>query len=155
MAAVARHVPLERVALHLHDTYGRALANVAPTQTEYRLAVLEPSLVKALTGDGDEVSAAALASLASFGSAAAVEPLGRIVAGDAAEELKAAACGAVAAILGRTGEGASEGVVGVLKNTLAGDVQALKEAAAEALAAAGLSAEDILALVRAEGLGQK
>ncbi len=26
---VAREVPLERVALHLHDTYGRALANVA------------------------------------------------------------------------------------------------------------------------------
>jgi hydroxymethylglutaryl-CoA lyase len=28
VAAVAQHVPLERVALHLHDTYGRALANV-------------------------------------------------------------------------------------------------------------------------------
>jgi hydroxymethylglutaryl-CoA lyase len=29
VAAVAGEVPLERVALHLHDTYGRALANVA------------------------------------------------------------------------------------------------------------------------------
>jgi hydroxymethylglutaryl-CoA lyase len=29
VAAVAGVVPLERVALHLHDTYGRALANVA------------------------------------------------------------------------------------------------------------------------------
>jgi hydroxymethylglutaryl-CoA lyase len=29
VAAVAGHVPLERIALHLHDTGGRALANVA------------------------------------------------------------------------------------------------------------------------------
>jgi hydroxymethylglutaryl-CoA lyase len=28
VGAVAEHVPLENVALHLHDTYGRALANV-------------------------------------------------------------------------------------------------------------------------------
>ena len=29
VAAVAEHVPLDRIALHLHDTGGRALANVA------------------------------------------------------------------------------------------------------------------------------
>lgn len=133
----------------------QALACVAALHTEYPLQVLEPSLIAALSGYSEEVTAAAIAPLAAFGSEASVEPLSQIVSGDASVEVKVCACGAMAAVLKRTQAGASEEVVAVLKNALAGDVQALREAAAEVLSAAGLSADEVLLLLCTEGLGEQ
>ncbi|KPK58316.1 MAG: hypothetical protein AMK73_09365 [Planctomycetes bacterium SM23_32] len=133
----------------------RALAAVNPLATAYPLAVLEPPLVKALTGYSEEVSAAAVAALAEFGSSATVEPLAELVSGDGSVALRSAACRAVAAVLKRTGAAPAEDVVAVLKDTLAGEDQAMRQAAAEALSAAGLPAGEVLALVRTEGLGEQ
>ncbi|MCK4375694.1 MAG: HEAT repeat domain-containing protein, partial [Candidatus Brocadiae bacterium] len=116
---------------------------------------VELPLIKALTGYSEEVASAAVGSLAAFGSGQSVDPLSRLVAGAGSEQLRVAACRAAAAVLKRTAGGASEEAVAVLTEALAGDVQALKEAAAEALSAAGLSADDVLLLLRTEGLGEQ
>ncbi|GAG49046.1 unnamed protein product, partial [marine sediment metagenome] len=111
----------------------RAVLGLDPRHTDYPLAELEPSLIRALTGYSEEVSAAAVAALAAFGSQASVEPLGGLVAGAGSLSLRVSACRALAAVLGRGGEGASERVVAVLIGQLASDDQVLREAAAEAL----------------------
>ncbi len=133
----------------------RALDAVNPLQTQYPLGDVELPLIKALTGYSEEVASAAVGSLAAFGSGQTVDPLSRLVAGEGSEKLRVAACRAAAAVLKRTVGGASEEAVAVLTEALAGDVQALKEAAAEALSAAGLSADDVLLLLRTEGLGEQ
>ena len=130
-----------------------ALAAVDPLATGYELSAVEPSLTKALTGYSEEVSAAAVGSLAAFGREATAGPLSDLASGDGSVSLRAASCRALAAVLGRSEAAAPEDVVAVLKGLLGGDEQALKEAAAEALSAAGLSADDVLALVRTEGMG--
>jgi len=132
-----------------------ALKAVDPLNTQYDLSRLEPSLMVALKGYSEEVSLAVLAALAEFGSAACVDPMAALVAGDGSVELKVAACGAMASVLKRAGAAASEKATGILKGALAGDVQELREAAAEALGAARLSAEEVLSLVVTEGLGEK
>jgi len=133
----------------------RALAAVSPAHTKYLLGKLEPSLIAALSGYEDKVTAAVEARLASFGTAASLEGLGRIVSGGGSVELKVGACRAIAAILKRSGGKAPEKLVAVLKAALGGKDQPLREAAAEALSAAGLGTDEIYGLVRTEGLGLK
>jgi hypothetical protein len=132
----------------------RALEAVNPLATEYPLAMLELSLVKALTGYREEVSAAAVAALAEFGSTAAVGPLAEVAAGDGSVPLRASACRAVAAVLKRTDAAAPEDVVAVLEGLVAGQEQDLREAAAEALSVAGLPDAELVGLLRSEGLGE-
>jgi HEAT repeat protein/CheY-like chemotaxis protein len=134
----------------------QALCGVDPRSTKYNLVRdAEPSLIKALSGYGDEVTGAAIAALARFGSRAALEPLAGVVKGEAASGLKVAACKAVAAGLKRTGGGPSEEVARVLKAALEGKVQDLRLAAAEAISVSGLGAQDMLALVRTEAAAGK
>ncbi len=131
----------------------RALLSVDPEMTGYPLRMLEPSLIGALRGFGEPVQLAAVGNLARFGSASALEPLAELLAsGTNSEELKASACYAIAAVAQRTGQKPSGGVVSALKNALDGDVQTVKEAAAEALSVAGLSEQDILGVVDAYAL---
>ncbi len=132
-----------------------ALAQVSPLNTGYPVQELEPPLMMALTGYSDEVTAAATAVLGAFGSDAALVPLSRVVADEEDLELKVAGCHALAGILKRSDAAAPDGVVSVLKDALATDVQALREAAAEALSAAGLDAGQLMLLVRTEGLGEE
>jgi HEAT repeat protein len=132
-----------------------ALAPVNPLDTMYPLALLEPALTRALTGYKEEVSLAAVAALAKFGSEQSIEPLSGLVVGDASLGLKVAACRAMAAVLKRTETGLPEEVLAVLKDAMAGDEQALREAAAEALSGGGLSAEDVLLQLRTEALGEQ
>jgi hypothetical protein len=132
-----------------------ALAHVVPSNTAYNLLVLEPALVTALKGYGDEVSAASIDALQSFGTVLAAVPLGQILTDEeVAQHLKVAACGALAAILEREDGPAPEEVVEALGGLLAGDVQVLREAAAHALAAAGLEPGAMQSLIVAEGLGE-
>ncbi|MHC4480155.1 MAG: HEAT repeat domain-containing protein [Planctomycetota bacterium] len=133
----------------------RAVSGVYPPQSEYPLEVLEPSLLGALSGYGEEVSAAAVAALAEVGSQLSVEPLSGLVSGEASLELKVAACRALAAVMKRTGAGAPEAVVAVLSDALGTDQQVLRQAAAEALSAAGMDEPEVLSLLRAEALGEK
>ncbi len=133
----------------------QALANVSPFNTVYPVQALEPSLIAALAGYSDGVTAAATAALAVFGSDAALVPLSRVAADEEDVGLKVAACDALAGLLKRSEAKAPDEVVAVLKQALAGDVQEVREAAAEALGAAGLNAEQLLLLVRTEGLGEQ
>ncbi len=130
----------------------RALAEVPPDRTQYLLSMLEPSLVSALRGYSDQVTGAAISTLASFGSPVALKPLSGIVERDAALELKVAACNAMAAVMRRTGATASEDVRQTLETALAADQQELRVAAAEALSAAGLSSPELLGLIQTRGL---
>ena len=41
--AVARHVPMKQLAVHFHDTYGQALANILAT-LEMGIAVIDSSV---------------------------------------------------------------------------------------------------------------
>ena len=43
IAAVAKHVPMDRLAVHFHDTYGQALANILAT-LEMGIAVVDSSV---------------------------------------------------------------------------------------------------------------
>lgn len=131
----------------------RALVGVDPLTTSYPLEVVEPSLIKALTGYGADVTAAVEAALEAFGSAESVEPLSKVVAASDSVDLKIGACRAMAAVMKRAGATATEDEVAVLRAALAGQDQALRQAAAEALGEAGLSPEDQMALIRKDGLG--
>ncbi|MCK4284417.1 MAG: HEAT repeat domain-containing protein [Candidatus Brocadiae bacterium] len=133
----------------------QALQAVAPLRTEYELQTLAPSLVRALIGYSEEVTAVAAGCLAGFGSEAAIEPLSQIVAGEASVGVKVIACRALAAVFKRTRAEASETVAAVLKDALAADEQELREAAAEALSVAGLDWGELLLLLRQEGLAGK
>jgi len=132
----------------------QALAGVDPRTTAYDFAVIEPGLVQAVSGYSDEVTAAVVDTLRKFGSAAALPALAGVVAGDKTVDLKIAACRAIAAVLKRTEGPAPEDLVATLKSTLASDDQALRQAGAEALSVAGLSAEERLELVHSEALGE-
>ncbi len=132
-----------------------AVAELVPSQTRYPLDMVEASLAKVVQGYGDEVSAAAIAALAAVGTGTSVEPLAAVVAGEASTELKVAACRALNAVMRRTGVGASEGVVATLEAALAAEEQSLREAACEALNAAGLAPERLVELVRTAGLGRQ
>jgi HEAT repeat protein len=133
----------------------RAVGRVDPLNTTYPLDLLEPSLIAALTGYSEEVTAAVVANLAAFGGEAGVEPLSKIAAGNGSLNLKAAALRAMAAVMKRAGVRATESVVGVLKAALASKDQPLRQAAAEAISAAGLPPGDALSLLRKEGLGEQ
>jgi hypothetical protein len=131
-----------------------AVEAVDPTNTDYPFGQLERALTRCLQGYQDEVTAAAIGALARFGSANAVDPLSVVVADDPKVELKIAAARAMAAVLGRAGEPASEDAVAVLKDALTNGEQALREAAAEALSAAGLPAAEVLELIHTEGMAE-
>jgi HEAT repeat protein len=131
-----------------------AVSRVDPLTTQYALGLLEPSLIKALTGYTEQVSLGAVASLAAFGGEASVRPLADLVAGKGSLDLRLAACRAAGAVLKRTGTPASPEVLSVLKAALTGSEQPLREAAAGALSGAGLSDEDLVSLVRKDALGR-
>ncbi len=130
-----------------------ALDEVDPLATAYPLVMVEPALVKALRGYGEEVSAAAAEALAGFGSPGSAAPLAGLVASDASQDLRVAACKALAAVLKRSDAPAGEDVVAVLKAGLDADAQPLRQVAAEALGAAGLGAEAQMTLLRTKALG--
>jgi CheY-like chemotaxis protein len=130
-----------------------AIEGVDPNNTAYPLAQLDRALVRCLKGYEDAVTAAAIGSLARFGGEGAVDPLSEVVADDPNVELKCAAARAMAAILGRTKTAASEDAVDVLKDALVNGDQSLREAAAEALSAAGLPADEVLELIRTDAMG--
>ena len=130
----------------------RALQGLNQPATQYDLAALEPAVLKALSGYGEEVTSAAVACLSGFGSAEALGPLSQVVSGSGSVPLKVSACRATAAVLQRTKAAASEDVVAVLTGALRSQDQGLREAAAEALGVSGLAAEDLMALLRKEGL---
>jgi len=116
-----------------------ALGLVNPQATEYELGLVEPALVDALRGYSEPVQSAALRALARFGSAQVVGPASEIVASDSSStELKVLACRTIAAVLRRSGEAADQKTVKTLMDTLASQEKALREAAAEALGAAGI-----------------
>ncbi len=133
----------------------QAVLKVDPADTRYDLSVLEPALIKALTGYSEEVSMAAVEALALIGAQQSVDPLAQLVAGDGSVELKMAACRGIAAILRRAEAAPSEDAMAILKNALAGDVQELREAAAEALSVANLNPRERLALIVAEGMKEE
>jgi hypothetical protein len=130
-----------------------AIARVNRLATAYPVERLEPALLAALGQYGPEISGSIIAALQGFGTQASLAPLAGLVKGDADVELKVMACRAMAAVLKRTGTAAPADVVSVLKDCLAGDVPALRAAAAEALGVAGLSAQDCLMLLQTEALG--
>jgi HEAT repeat protein len=131
-----------------------AIEGVDPNNTDYPIAQLERALARCLTGYEDAVTAAAIGALARFGGEGAVDPLSKVVADDPNVDLKVGAARAMAAVLGRTQTGAGEDALAVLQDALANGDQALREAAAEALSAAGLPGADVLALIRTEGMGE-
>ena len=125
----------------------RALALVDPLMTRYDLSLVESALIDALRGYSEEVQGAALRALARSGSAGVASPASEIVASEASSgELKIVACRAIAAVLRRSGQPAGEDVVNRLLEALVGGDQAVREAAAEALGAAGIAPADALAL---------
>ncbi|MFO8006188.1 MAG: hypothetical protein R6V05_00470, partial [Candidatus Brocadiia bacterium] len=115
----------------------QAVSAVDPARTEYPMGQLEPALIKALRGYRDEVTLAAVDALAAVGSEQCLLPLARIVRQGSTSEMKADACYTAAAVMKRTGAGAPDQLRSALDDTLAGDEQALREAAAEALGVAG------------------
>jgi HEAT repeat protein len=129
-----------------------ATNEVDPADTAYPLAVLEPPLVQALRGYSEEVTAGVIDALASFGTGESLKPLGRIVASGSTQELKIAACEAMAAIMRRTLSVPPQTAEEALIDALAGEDQALRRAAAEALGTAGLEAETQMDVLRSEGL---
>ena len=133
----------------------RALCAVDPNNTSYPLAGVESALVKALSGYGDEVTAAAICALSRFGGDGCLKGLSAVVAGEGALELKVAAARAVAAVLSRSEQAAPAGTVETLKAALKTEEQVLREAAAEALSKAGLEDGELLSLLRTEGLGEQ
>ncbi|MGD2175271.1 MAG: HEAT repeat domain-containing protein [Candidatus Brocadiaceae bacterium] len=133
----------------------RALDGMAAADTAYPLRAIEPGLTRALRGYRDEVTGAAISALASFGSEAALPPLSQVVAGDDVVELKVGACEAMAAVMARTGAKPSPDALEALKAALSEGSQPLREAAAGALAVSGLGPQEVIGLVRSEGLQRK
>lgn len=43
IAVVTKHVPIEKVAVHCHDTYGQALANILAA---LQVVIIRPKIVK-------------------------------------------------------------------------------------------------------------
>ncbi|MFO8006783.1 MAG: hypothetical protein R6V05_03515, partial [Candidatus Brocadiia bacterium] len=78
--------------------------------------------------------------------------LARIVRQGSTSEMKADACYTAAAVMKRTGAGAPDQLRSALDDTLAGDEQALREAAAEALGVAGTGSAERLSLIRTQAL---
>jgi len=132
-----------------------ALSAVSPLNTEYPLKALEPAIIKALTGYSEPVTTAALGALAAFGTDAAIVPVSNVIGGSGSAAVRVAACHSAAALLKRSEKPAPQDVVDVLKQALASDEQELRRAAADALSAAGLPAEQLLSLVCTEGLASK
>ena len=126
-----------------------AVRGIDPATTGYPLAMLEPALIHALRGYGEAVHSACTDALGRFGSGAALEPLGKLVADESSSnDLKIAACLAITSVARRTGERASDAVIETLEAALSSDVEELKVAAAEALGAMVLPAEGWLELFR-------
>ena len=123
----------------------QALEPVPLKATDYPLTMVEPALLDSLRGYSEELEKVALRVLANIGSYDAVQPIGKIVGEpDSSTELKVQACRTVATILRRSGKAAPRKTVGILKNALEEGAKELKEAAAEALGAAGLEPSERL-----------
>ncbi len=130
------------------------LAAVNPRTTEYPLGIAEPPLIAALTGYGESVSLAAVENLKRFGSTDAIGPLAKLVSGEeTSPELKASACHAIAAVVARTSQELPAETVEVLNTALQSEVQAVREAAAEAIGVAGVTEGEILGLVETYASG--
>lgn len=130
-----------------------ALQGVDPLTTSYPYKKLEPALLEALKGYGDEVTTAVADALKKFGSAGSLAPLADLVEGEWSTEIKVAACSGIAAVLKRSGEAAPQKVIAALKQAWGSDEAALKEAAAEALGVAGLKPAEQMSMVR-QALGR-
>ena len=126
----------------------QTLEGVDPVATAYPLAILEPSLLSALTGYGEPVQMATVNNLRRFGSEKALEPLGElVVATGSSVELRTAACHAIAAVARRTGQTLEPKTIDALRDAFNSDVELLKNAAAEAIGVAGIPAADLRAAV--------
>jgi len=127
-----------------------ALRGVDPNITQYDLQMLVPALISALSVYGVEVKSEVIALLAAFAPGSALKPLGELAgSGGIPDDVRAQACQGIAAIVRRTGAPPDKDVIATLQELLAGDVQILKAAAAEALNAAGLPADQTLGMVHA------
>jgi len=143
-----RQTPLaeEKEALVLRAA--RALEAVNAAATKYPLGLLEPALLDALRGHSEGVQSAALGALGRFGSVRAVDAAAGILAAEGSSaQLKAVACRAIASVLRRTGQTASAEVVKALSEALGSESEAVREAAAEAMGAAGIPASQMLELI--------
>lgn len=125
----------------------QTLLGVDPATTKYPLGILEPSLASALDGYGLPVQMATVANLTRFGTEVSVAALTRAVVADQTPELTSAACYALAAIAGRCGKPLPDSTMQALREPLVSEVETVRQAAAEALSAGGLSAEDVRPLV--------
>lgn len=125
----------------------RALLDVPPEGTKYKLEKLQEALERAMRGYSEQVQDAALRALARFGSAEALLPVSMKLAQDGASpDLKAQACRTLASILRRTGKGAPEKVATRLRDMLKHEESSVRSAAAEALGAAGITDQELLEL---------
>jgi len=129
-----------------------AINAVNPAHTAYPLETLERPLIQAVRGYSDEVTAGVIGALASFGTGESLGPLAHALATESSEDLKVAACEAMAAIMRRTLDVPGEMAEEALMEAVSSEDQAVRRAAAEALGAAGLQAETEIALLRSEGL---
>jgi tetratricopeptide (TPR) repeat protein len=130
----------------------QAVQAVDPEATAYDLPMLEPALVMALTGYGEDVTRGAIGALVPFGSPEVLPHLGKIVAGDASTEVKVAACKAIVAVVTRTQAAVPPDTVAAVKNALVAEDAALQQAGAEALSVAGLEAGELVGLIRTAAL---
>ena len=123
----------------------KALEPIQPEATDYPLGRLETALLDSLRGYSEDLELVALRVLATIGSYEAVQPIGKIVDDqESSAELKVQACKTIASILRRTGKVAPAKTVGVLQDALGTGSKKVREAAAEALGAAGLKSSEEL-----------
>ncbi len=149
-AAQAGQIPTEGERADLVMMAAEALRLVDPRATRYPAELAEAGLIAGLSGYGERLSQAAVDDLARFGSANALGALAQVAADEAASaQLRASACQAIAAVAARTGEKPPAKAVEVLTAALSSDVAALREAAAEALSVSGLSAVEMIELMKA------
>ncbi|MBS3764389.1 MAG: HEAT repeat domain-containing protein [Planctomycetes bacterium] len=146
----------------------KALEQVDPDNTRYRLSMTEPALVSALTSKQPEITLRAIRNLAAFGSISTLKPLAQQVEREWDEEaseseetkgesgraeekdtvnINAAACYAIAEILQRTKEHPPQDVLDVLRKALEAEQQSVREGAAEALSISGLEGKEVRLLV--------
>jgi len=148
-AAAVGEIPSEGERAELVLLATQALEAVDPATTRYPLEALEPALCAALTGYGEAVALSAVRNLGRLGSAAALPALERALTREGASaELKAAVCKAIASVVSRTGESLNPSLVTALGAALEGEVQAVREAAAEALSVSGTPPRRLLEMTR-------
>ena len=133
----------------------RVLDDVDQNTTAYPAGKLQPALIDALTGYGDEVTAAAVDALSKFGGEPCLLPLSKVVETGSTDPLKVSACHAIASVLERTDVALPIEAADILEAAHAEGSQAVQEAAAEAIGSCRLTGGRALDLIRTEPLGLK